>query len=39
VWTQAITYPTKLSHESEAKSLIANVNDKGPRSWLKTMTE
>ncbi|KAF6795052.1 leucine aminopeptidase [Colletotrichum sojae] len=36
---QAVTYPTSLSHVSEANSLIASVSNTGPQSWLRTLTD
>lgn len=36
---QAITYPTTLTHVTEANSLITRVSNTGPQSWLKTLTE
>lgn len=35
----AITYPTTLSHQSEANALIAKTNTTGPKSWLTTLTK
>lgn len=34
-----VTYPDEVLHKKEAKRLIKKVNDKGPKSWLKTLTE
>ena len=34
-----ITYPTTLSHQSEANALIAKTNTAGPQSWLMTLTK
>ncbi|OBR15146.1 Peptide hydrolase [Colletotrichum higginsianum IMI 349063] len=36
---QAVTYPTTLSHVSEANTLIARVSNTQPQSWLKTLTD
>lgn len=36
---QAATYPTTLTHITEANSLISRVSNTGPQSWLKTLTE
>ncbi|KAK1596573.1 peptidase family M28 [Colletotrichum navitas] len=36
---QAITYPTTLTHVTEANSLISRVSNTNPQSWLKTLTE
>ncbi|KAK1986336.1 peptidase family M28 [Colletotrichum cereale] len=36
---QAITYPTTLSHVTEANSLISRVSNTNPQSWLKTLTD
>lgn len=35
----AITYPTTLSHQTEANGLIAKTNTNGPKSWLTTLTK
>lgn len=35
----AITYPTALSHQTEANALIAQTNTIGPKSWLTTLTK
>lgn len=35
---RAITYPTSMTHVSEANALIANVNNAGPQGWLQTLT-
>ena len=35
----AITYPTTLSHQTEANALIAKTNTNGPQSWLMTLTK
>ena len=35
----AITYPTTLSHQTEANALIAKTNTAGPQSWLMTLTK
>ena len=35
----AITYPTTLTHQTEANALIAKVSTTNPQSWLKTLTE
>lgn len=37
--TRAVTYPTRVEHVDEAKSLIANVSISGPQSWLTTFTQ
>ncbi|KAJ0350114.1 hypothetical protein COL26b_012354 [Colletotrichum chrysophilum] len=36
---QAVTYPTTLTHITEANSLISRVSNSGPQSWLKTLTD
>lgn len=36
---RAVTYPTTLTHQTEAKALIAKNSISGPQSWLKTLTE
>ncbi|KAL0940294.1 leucine aminopeptidase [Colletotrichum truncatum] len=36
---QAVTYPTTLTHVTEANSLITRVTNTGPQSWLKTLTD
>ncbi|GKT76779.1 peptidase family M28 [Colletotrichum tofieldiae] len=36
---QAITYPTTLTHVTEANSLISRVSNTNPQSWLKTLTD
>ncbi|GKT54675.1 peptidase family M28 [Colletotrichum tofieldiae] len=36
---QSVTYPTALSHVTEANSLIAKVSNTQPQSWLKTLTD
>ncbi|KAF9869711.1 peptidase family M28 [Colletotrichum karsti] len=36
---QSVTYPTTLSHVTEANSLISSVSNTGPQSWLKTLTD
>ena len=35
----AITYPTTLTHQTEANGLIAKTNTNGPKSWLTTLTK
>ncbi|KAL8951608.1 MAG: hypothetical protein Q9222_002434 [Ikaeria aurantiellina] len=35
----AITYPTTVSHQSQANGLIAQTSTSGPQSWLKTLTD
>lgn len=35
----AITYPTTLSHQTEANALIAKTNTTGPKGWLTTLTK
>lgn len=35
----AITYPTTLTHQTEANALIAQTNTNGPKSWLTTLTK
>jgi hypothetical protein len=35
----AVTYPTSVSHQTEANALIAKVSTTDPQSWLKTLTE
>ncbi|KAK2026280.1 peptidase family M28 [Colletotrichum zoysiae] len=36
---QTITYPTTLTHVTEANSLISRVSNTNPQSWLKTLTD
>ncbi|KAK1965014.1 peptidase family M28 [Colletotrichum eremochloae] len=36
---QSVTYPTRVSHTAEANSLIAQVSNTQPQSWLKTLTD
>lgn len=36
---QAVTYPTRVSHQAQASPLIAQVSNTNPQSWLKTLTE
>ncbi|KAF7555029.1 hypothetical protein G7Z17_g2505 [Cylindrodendrum hubeiense] len=33
-----VTYPTTLTHITEANSLISGVSNTGPQSWLQTLT-
>lgn len=35
----AVTYPTSLSHQSEANAIIGRLSNSGPQTWLKTLTE
>ncbi len=35
----AVTYPTTVSHQTEANALIAKATAAGPQSWLKTLSE
>ena len=35
----AITYPTSVSHQTEANGLIAKASVTNPQSWLKTLSE
>ena len=35
----AITYPTTLTHQTEANALIAKTSSSGPQSWLQTLTK
>lgn len=37
--TARVTYPTSVSHQTEANTYIAKANTSGPQSWLKTLTE
>ena len=34
-----VAYPTTVSHQTEANSLIAQANTTGPKSWLQTLTK
>ncbi|KAL2061552.1 hypothetical protein VTL71DRAFT_6929 [Oculimacula yallundae] len=34
----AVTYPSTLTHQTEANALIAKLNTTGPKSWLTTLT-
>ena len=36
---RAVVYPSVLTHQAEAESVIEGVNTEGPQAWLKTMTE
>ncbi len=36
---KAVTYPTSVSHQSEANALLAKVSTTNPQTWLKTLTE
>ncbi len=36
---QAVTYPSSVSHQTEANALLAQVSTTNPQSWLKTLTE
>ncbi|KAK7423669.1 hypothetical protein QQX98_000859 [Neonectria punicea] len=36
---RAVTYPTVLSHTTEANSLIATASIAGPQSWAKSLTD
>ncbi|KAK2004329.1 peptidase family M28 [Colletotrichum falcatum] len=36
---QAITYPTTLTHITEANSIITRISNANPQSWLKTLTD
>ena len=36
---RAITYPTRVSHQSEANPLVARASTSSPQSWLRTLTE
>jgi leucyl aminopeptidase len=36
---RAVTYPTTLTHQTEANALIAQLSNTGPQSWLLTLTE
>ncbi|KAL2138047.1 hypothetical protein VTI28DRAFT_7573 [Corynascus sepedonium] len=35
----AVSYPSSVSHQTEANTLIAKVSTTSPKSWLKTLTE
>ena len=35
----AVTYPTSVSHQTEANTLLAKVSTTDPKAWLKTLTE
>lgn len=35
----AVTYPTTLTHQTEANALISQLTTTGPKSWLLTLTE
>ena len=34
-----VTYPVTITHQTEAKLLIAKANIDGPKSWLKSLTK
>ncbi|KAF2714273.1 peptidase family M28 [Pleomassaria siparia CBS 279.74] len=34
----AVTYPSTLTHQTEANTLIAQLTQTGPKSWLTTLT-
>ncbi|KAL2264469.1 hypothetical protein VTK26DRAFT_34 [Humicola hyalothermophila] len=36
---QAVTYPTRASHQAEASPLVARVSNTNPQSWLRTLTD
>ena len=35
----AVRYPTSISHQDEANTLIAKLSTQGPKIWLKTLTK
>lgn len=35
----AVTYPSTLSHQTEANTLISKVSASGQKTFLKTLTE
>ncbi|KAH8679326.1 leucyl aminopeptidase [Ilyonectria robusta] len=35
---RAVTYPTTMTHVTEANSLISGVSNTGPQSWLTSLT-
>ncbi|KAI8230751.1 Leucine aminopeptidase 1 [Colletotrichum sp. SAR 10_99] len=37
--TRQSTYPTTLTHITEANSLISSVSNTNPQTWLKTLTD
>ncbi|CZT49165.1 related to leucyl aminopeptidase [Rhynchosporium secalis] len=38
IQARAVTYPSTLTHQTEANALIAKLNTTGPKSWLTTLT-
>ncbi|KAL2162352.1 hypothetical protein VTH06DRAFT_7265 [Thermothelomyces fergusii] len=36
---QAVSYPSSVSHQSEANPLVSAVSTTNPQSWLKTLTD
>jgi leucyl aminopeptidase len=34
----AVTYPTSLTHQTEANAIISRLTSTGPQSWLRTLT-
>jgi hypothetical protein len=36
---RAVTYPSSVSHQTEANALLAQVSTTNPQTWLKTLTE
>ncbi|KAH8685371.1 peptidase family M28, partial [Tricladium varicosporioides] len=39
IQARAVTYPSALSHTTEANNLIAQLTTVGPKSWLQTLTD